>query len=57
MFQWGRDNVDFLLGTVVAAVDDNSYCELSYITKFSYLLSLLKSEARMAVQGQLQDGL
>ena len=37
MFQWG------------AAVDDN--CELPDITKFSYLLSLLKSEARMAVQG------
>ena len=33
----------------VAAVDDN--CELPDITKFSYLLSLLKSEARMAVQG------
>ncbi len=33
----------------VAAVDDNS--ELPDITKFSYLLSLLKSEARMAVQG------
>ena len=33
----------------VAAVDDN--CELPDITKFSYLLSLLKSEARMAVHG------
>ena len=33
----------------MAAVDDN--CELPDITKFSYLLSLLKSEARMAVQG------
>ena len=33
----------------VAAIDDN--CELPDITKFSYLLSLLKSEARMAVQG------
>ena len=32
----------------MAAVDDN--CELPDITKFSYLLSLLKSEARMAVQ-------